>query len=123
MGYSCRASAAEAVDAILAKVTDPQGTSNGWVHQGVAYFWERGKEWNDGRITGTVYKNLPGGEHCRKAGTILVSPGGRVVRWPHIPLSVRADVLAMYLGGHFSDERRSARIVAERDLRPALIPA
>jgi len=116
MGYSYRASAGRCWDAILAAITDPKGTSNGWEHAGCAYFVEQGREQADGAITGTVWRYLPDGQHIRRAGSMRIDPDGRLVRWPCISKSVRADVLARYMTGRFSDQAAGLAFHAERVL-------
>jgi len=111
MGYSARASAMDAVDAVENRITDPRGTSNGWSCKGVSYFWERGREHTDGHVSGTVYRMI--GNRAYRAGSVNIEPDGRVKSWPCIPGAVLAEVRAMHAAGKFSDGHRLARNLAE----------
>ena len=87
MGYSCTAAAAYASDVImeiLHETSTPETarTSNSWSVGDETYFFECGRERPDGAITGTVYRNLPDGQHCRKAGTVRIEPDGIITRYP-----------------------------------------
>jgi len=95
MGYSCTKAAADVHDAIFRGVRATCGedrTSNGWTYNGVRYFDERGRENRDGAVTGTIWKYLPDGEHCRRVGGYKLDAGGGLVRFPGIPRAVRGVV-------------------------------
>ncbi len=120
MGYSYTAIAGFAETALMKQLqdrgTDQKETSNGWEHKGVSYFFEHGREQDDGSITGTVWKNLPvnqpctscdkpgcPGAHCRKAGTVQIESDGTVTRFP-------TTTKAMKLTATFNADREYARI-------------
>lgn len=90
MGYSCTTDAGLAVDAMLEVLQlagpDHRQTSNGWQHRHSCetYFFERGREQENGAVTGAVWKNcmLNGKEFARRAGSVRIEPNGRIKRWP-----------------------------------------
>ena len=104
MGYSCTKAAADTLDKILHSIVDPNGSSNAWTYKGQRYFYERGRENLDGAITGTVWKfvyrpDLNPPERAKRAGTVRIEADGSLTRFPHIPLSVRAEIAVhMILG-------------------------
>lgn len=92
MGYSATVKAYFAQDTMLALLQaahgDCGGTSNSWGDRDGSYhFFERGREQNDGAITGTVY--VTNGKTCRPAGSIRIEPDGKVTRWPTSKASQR----------------------------------
>jgi hypothetical protein len=112
MGYSCRRSAQLCVDEIEKRIIPATGPSNTWMYKGNTYFWERGREQDDGAITGTVWliydkPGSPIGENstklCHRSGTIRVEGHGKLTRWPFIPREVRQEVLKMYENKEFDD--------------------
>lgn len=90
MGYSCLRDADEALKALVAELEMVNGSSNSWAYRGEIYFYETGRENADGAITGTVYRNLPGGTHCRKAGSYRIEGRGGKLRFPCVPARARA---------------------------------
>jgi hypothetical protein len=112
MGYSCRRAAGLCVDAIERQIIPVTWPSDTWKYQGNEYFWERGREQDDGAITGTVwlvydkpglYINEKPTRLCHKVGSIRVEGDGKLTRWPCIPREVRKNVLKMYENGDFDD--------------------
>ena len=112
MGYSCTVAAANVLDAIedylREKYPDTPGkpSSNGWMINGRKFFFERGKENDDGAITGTVYSSDPASNRCHRAGSVRIEPEGTVTRFAHVPKSVIASVTADVL---ILGRRRSIR--------------
>lgn len=85
MGWSANRDACwaeEEMRKILQAAGNRAGTSNGWTVDGADYFCELGREQRDGSITGTVFRMTPDGAHCRKVGSLKISPDGAVLRWP-----------------------------------------
>ncbi len=91
MGYSCNTAAAYAMDEISAMCVKSTGSSNTWTHGKNKYFYERGRENNDGAITGTVWKFVMhnGEERVKRAGSYRISPNGVVERFPTMSANVR----------------------------------
>lgn len=127
MGYSCTVKAALVVEAVEKLIRDSfpieqRATlaSNIMPDGG---FWERGREQDDGSITGTVFK--PGrpftdaeraywaakrnvdpkdiGDPVTRGGSVKVSADGKIVRWPGVPRPVLT--MAEKLGAKAFDER------------------
>ncbi|MEE8536904.1 MAG: hypothetical protein V3S71_02780 [Acidobacteriota bacterium] len=123
MGYSCTASANNALDFLMDMITDPNGSSNTWTHDFAAYFFERGDENADGSITGTVYRSekLTVTEAYKKhyahvaaevgdeidvaytAGSVRIEPDGKVTRFSRLPAWARANVNEAYKHGALED--------------------
>jgi len=93
MGYSCTVLASYAsekmVQLLQAQHGDCGGSSNTWGGKNAGdlyWFEERGREQDDGAVTGSIFKGIttepgkPGS--CRKCGTYRVNPNGTVARWP-----------------------------------------
>ena len=89
MGYSCATLAGLAEKAMLEVLQqagqDHKGTSNGWQHRYSyeTYFFERGREQDDGAVTGSVWKNcmLNGKEFARRVGSVRIEPDGHIRWW------------------------------------------
>jgi hypothetical protein len=81
MGYSCTAVAAMVQDEMVNFLQSGDNkTSNTWVIRGRKYFYERGRENGDGRITGTVWESV--GNMARKRGNYCITADGEVKSWP-----------------------------------------
>ena len=80
MGYSCNAISDLVLDAMIKVMQDcgPHKCSNAWVVDGVEYFYEIGREQEDGSITGTVMEL----SNAHKVGSFKISHDGKVVRFP-----------------------------------------
>lgn len=63
-----------------------RNSGNAFAYGTETYFWEIGRENTDGRITGTVHRDLKDQPNmCRRVGTFCIHPTGVVVRFPGIP--------------------------------------
>ena len=80
MGYSCTCDADNMLGLIRHTFTDGV-TSNGLKIAGRSYFYEIGRENNDGRITGTIWLNTDENT-ARKVGGFCISPLGVISRFP-----------------------------------------
>jgi len=98
MGYSCSALANETMDAMFAEMekTCPPAdkTSNGWDFKGNSYFFEMGREQEDGAITGSVFRhgndnNGIGKGFCRRVGSIKILSNGKIKSWPFTTKGMR----------------------------------
>jgi hypothetical protein len=69
--------------------------SNTWESNGNKYFYERGRENQDGSITGSIYKFI-GNTHCQKIGSIKILPNGKVKAWPGMPKDKIVDTTPMF---------------------------
>ena len=92
MGYSCSKAAADTLALISAACVTSTGNSNTYrvVSAGAAkkdrtYFFEQSRrEYEDGAITGAIYRNLPvdadGKQMCRPAGGFRIDGDGKLSR-------------------------------------------
>ena len=80
MGWSCTQEA----DNTLRKIqTLYMGNSNYWMYKGKNFFFEIGREQEDGSITGSVFQDISS-DTCKKVGSIKIDPDGKIIRFPHI---------------------------------------
>jgi len=100
MGYSCRHEAGECLDFIMRTICI-NGSSNTWSFKKDTYFFERGRENEDGSITGSVWKIDPATNHCRRSGGVKIAPCGRLERFPHIPPTIRTEAQEKRNRGEF----------------------
>jgi glucose/arabinose dehydrogenase len=82
---------------ILQETSTPETarSSNAWDYKGQTYFYQIGRENADGAITGTVFRNLPDGEHCRRAGRVRIEPDGTISAWTGSTAAQRARAQQM----------------------------
>lgn len=129
MGYSIATKAANALDILSRHCINTTGKSNTWVHKGITYFWERGKEQPDGTGTGSVWKLTPDGKYANKTGFYRIDPDGKIIKftaWPfkwkdyHVRFKELKELL--FAGSMFVviDEKKHQKELAEYDL---IIPA
>jgi hypothetical protein len=108
MGYSCTQAAYFTLQGIENALAEKfpsinketgKSTGNGWVIDGHEFFFERGRENDDGAITGTVYKiyfNCTTFDlRCRRAGSVRIEPDGNITRFSHVPKSILAFVVIL----------------------------
>jgi len=81
MGWSCRADAGRTLDAWRALCVESTGSSNTWETRRGFYFYDIGREHDDGAITGTVFRMISGGM-ARGAGSFRINGDGTVARGP-----------------------------------------
>ena len=106
MGYSCTAKASfteEGVSHFIAIEFPALKSSNAMPDGG---FYERGREQDDGSITGTVWRllnakekrqwaHLPDvDERVHKRGSYRIDPEGKIVRWPGLNPLLKAKAEA-----------------------------
>ena len=84
MGWSCTAKAGFTLDGISKTF---QGSSNTWNTEKGNFFFETGRENEDGAITGQVWKmiNWQGQERCKQSGSFRIEADGTIARFPHLP--------------------------------------
>lgn len=87
MSYSSTAIANLSLEQIQRQLTDDFDPNrlpvNYWQHKGRQYFAENGQENEDGRITGTIWRDhstLKG--HCERAGGYHIAADGRILLFP-----------------------------------------
>lgn len=88
MGYSCTQDADSMLGVIRKAYGDPT-TGNVLTLRGERYYYERGREQEDGAITGTLMQmlveNAPSGNsYAIPAGTFKIAPDGTIVRFPKL---------------------------------------
>ncbi len=101
MGYSCTAVASNVLEFMLSDLSKNvgNGTSNGWFNNCCEFFFEQGKENEDGAITGQVYRLM--NNKCYRAGSVRIEPDGIVSRFAHIPHSLKTMAEAWRQSGKF----------------------
>jgi hypothetical protein len=86
MGYSCLAISGLVLDAMVQVMQDcgphPDNISNGWTVDGNNYFYEVGREQQDGSITGSVWGPSKTEGCVHKVGSFKIDAEGKVVRFP-----------------------------------------
>lgn len=95
MGYSLTKAANNKLNAIMANGGD--ASSNAWFdNNGNKYFYEIGRENNDGAFTGSVWKFITSGQYAgrvKRSGSIRISPNGKVVRFPGMNSAMKAAAM------------------------------
>jgi hypothetical protein len=83
MGWSCNRDASLTMEKVTKACIDQTGTQNEFRTPRGSYFYEISRtEHYDGAITGSVWKTLPGGTHCTKAGTFRIDGDGTFAHGP-----------------------------------------
>lgn len=123
MGYSYAAKAGYVLDELMIQVQispSKTGTSNGWSYQDREYFFEYGRENNDGAITGIVWEILSGGNRCRRTGSARIEPDGRITRFPTSNKTQRQSAITTGLikfhevhGGHWQDDKTLSELIGD----------
>ena len=114
MGYSCTAIAGMVLDELISilqenlpnvlelPVNIPSNTwvSNTWVdrHKKFEFFYEFGKEHEDGRITGTIHRGKIYNNSYFRYGSVLISSKGKVIRFPGTTKEIRIRAEAQAMG-------------------------
>ena len=101
MGYSCRRDAADAETAVLAARED-QTSGNAWSDDsGHNCFVDRGREQDDGAITGQVFRSDSPCSYeqahlvnCSRAGGVRIEGNGFITRWARASRGMRAAIKA-----------------------------
>ena len=88
MGWSCTKGANDTLDFVMDRIHS-KGTSNSWIYKDKKYFYELGKEHNDGVITCTIYHVARENNKCYRKGSIRIEANGYLVRWSYIPPGIR----------------------------------
>src|SRR5262245_24937702 len=113
MGYSCTAKAALVLDAVSFLMREAAGSESSNAMPDGGFFERSNKEHADGAITGTVFKRVavytdaerakvaadmgPNvkpewiGDPCKRAGTFKISADGKIVRFPGLSKTQRAE--------------------------------
>lgn len=99
MGYSCTVKAWDTMQMTLKSINglnhnDP-GYQSIWESNGNKYFIERGREQQDGSITGQVFR-FTTGNYAAKIGGLKIAANGKVIRWPGMPKSKIIDNKPMF---------------------------
>jgi len=85
MGYSCTKDAADTL-AVIGKMFATDGNPNVLTIGTITkkqYFFERGREQEDGAITGTLMVMLPE-DLCKSVGSVRIEPDGTITRFPKL---------------------------------------
>lgn len=87
MGWSCRLEAGLTLDQIRETCLKEHDSQNVWSHNGARYFYDIGREHDDGAITGKILRMqgdpLPDGRiPCKAVGSFRIEPDGKISRGP-----------------------------------------
>lgn len=94
MGYSCTQDADHMLGLIRHVLTNGK-YSNGIVIGQASYFYDIGKEQDDGSITGQLWMNLTE-DTARPVGSFKISAEGEIVRFPRLSAARRREIQALY---------------------------
>lgn len=85
MGWSCSAVASNVLDVLMKPYKD--ASVNGFKVNENRYFYEFGREQDDGAIVGQVFKYCEDEVHVTRFGSFRISGHGEVERFPGIPIA------------------------------------
>jgi len=95
MNYSCTAIADDVfieIGNIMNKdYPSSDKISNKWEYKKRTYFYERGRENQDGAITGGVFELKDDG-YAYHTGSFKISAGGEIERFSHLPTVVKNKI-------------------------------
>lgn len=80
MGYSCTVDASNMLG-VIGHYYATAGNPNILTIRGKQYFFERGREQEDGAITGALMEMLPN-DFCRPCGRVRIEPDGKLSKFP-----------------------------------------
>ncbi len=92
MGYSCTQDADSMLGVIRKAYGDSSKGSNTLVLQGTEYFYERGREQDDGAITGTLMRVSLSGDYAYREGSFKIAPDGTILRFPHLSAAQKREL-------------------------------
>lgn len=93
MGYSCRQDAQDTL-AVISRRFATDGNPNIWTIgtvQRKQYFFERGREHDDGAITGTLMVILEG-DYCKSVGSVRIEGDGTITLFPKLIARDRVEL-------------------------------
>src|ERR1700733_5435331 len=90
MGYSCTKDAANMLG-VIGRMFATDGNPNILTIGKDQYFFERGKEQEDGAITGSLFVCLPD-DFARKVGNVRIEPDGTLTRFPHLRMVEKEEI-------------------------------
>lgn len=82
MGYSCTVDANNTLG-VIEHMFATKGNPNILTIRGSQYFFERGKEQEDGAITGQLMLMLPN-DYCQRIGSVKINADGSIARFPKL---------------------------------------
>jgi hypothetical protein len=91
MGYSCTKDAADTL-AVIGKMFATDGNPNVLTIRGKHYFFERGRENEDGSITGKLMEMLPG-DFCQEVGKVKINADGSVFRFARLKVEEMCEAM------------------------------
>lgn len=94
MGWGCSTVASNVLEVLLKPFRDEK-TGNCFANNGERYFYEFGREQEDGAIVGSIFKYCEDGKHVTRYGGFRISGRGEVERFPGIPAKRIRDVNAL----------------------------
>ena len=94
MGYSCTQDAGNMLG-VIGKFFATEGNPNILTINGERYFFERGREQNDGAITGKLMLMLPD-DYCRSVGAVRIEGDGTLTKIPCLRQVEREEITATF---------------------------
>lgn len=91
MGYSCTVDANNTLG-VIEHMFATDGNPNVLTIRGEQYFFERGREQEDGAITGQLMRMLPG-EYCERAGAVRIAADGEIIRFPALSRAEKQEAM------------------------------
>ena len=83
MGWSCSQKSSQTMDKWTAACLKSTGSQNTYKNRGETYFFENSRrEYEDGAITGTIWRFLPNDTHVRKSSSFRINGDGSIERAP-----------------------------------------
>ena len=95
MGYSCTKDASDMLGFIRHQFGDGM-TSNGLRIGAKTYFYEIGREHDDGSITGPLYENIDE-SYARQVGRFKINADGSIARFPRIRRDMMTSLYFRFL--------------------------
>jgi len=91
MGYSCTVNANNTLG-VIEHMFATDGNPNILTIRGRQYFFERGREQEDGAITGQLMHMLPG-DCCERAGSVKIAADGSIIRFPALTSTEKREAM------------------------------
>lgn len=88
--FDCSRQANDRIETILTNLWSEDLEPGFWHYKDKIYTFKQGYGQYDGSLTGVVYEVQPDGT-LKSKGSIKITPDGRVVKFPFIPMELKAN--------------------------------